>query len=94
MGRTRRVTGTVTSIGSLRRSVSPESSAAVWWLSAAPGPARSTTAHSRAGRGTGPEKVAYTAGKTFCQSPPVSRARIAASVRPVAAACRRVTTPR
>ena len=56
----RLVEGTVTKIASAGVSMSPCNSAAVRWLSSAPGPARRTAAHSQAARGGGPLKTAYT----------------------------------
>jgi hypothetical protein len=54
IGDNRREDGTVTWISDDGSSARPINSAAVSWLSVAPAPPRSTTAHSRQLRDTGP----------------------------------------
>jgi hypothetical protein len=61
--------GTVTWISELGASDSFHSSAAVWWLSIALGPAYKTAAHKVASRLGCPENVAYTPGCIRCQLP-------------------------
>jgi hypothetical protein len=90
---TRRLLGTVTWTTELGASMSFQSSAAVWWLNIAPGPAYKMAAHNVAARLGSPENVAYTPGCNRRQRPRLNRESRMPLVRPACTICDDERTP-